>query len=140
MDGSLPLAYDYPMLSMLWTIMWVFLWVLWFFLLFRIITDIFRDHELGGWGKAGWLIFVILLPFLGVFIYVLVRGKGMSKRDMKQVEEQQAAVDDYIRRTAGAPAGGGASEVDQLAKLSDMRASGAISEEEFQRAKQKVLG
>jgi hypothetical protein len=77
------LAYDYPVLGAFWTVMWIFLWVLWIILLFRIIGDIFRDDALGAAAKTGWLIFVVVLPFLGVFIYVLARGKGMGDREVR---------------------------------------------------------
>ncbi|MFG2294429.1 SHOCT domain-containing protein [Streptomyces sp. NPDC048603] len=136
MDGLMPLAYDYPLLGVFWTTLIIFLWVLWFFLLFKIIVDIFRDHEMGGWGKAGWLIFVIILPFLGVFVYLLARGKGMAQRDMRDMKEQQQMMDSYIRETAGTA---GASQVDQLAKLSEIRAKGDITDEEFQAAKKRIL-
>ncbi|MGY6021820.1 SHOCT domain-containing protein [Streptomyces spinosirectus] len=131
------LAYDYPVLGAFWTAMWIFLWVLWIVLLFRIIGDIFRDDTLGGGGKTGWLIFVILLPFLGVFVYVLARGKGMGDREVRHARARQRAFDDYIRETAGPAAR--ASEADQLAKLSEIRSRGDISDDEFQRAKEKIL-
>ncbi|MEX1658895.1 SHOCT domain-containing protein [Streptomyces pseudovenezuelae] len=132
------LAYDYPALGAFWTVMWVFLWILWLVLLFRIIGDIFRDDTLGGLGKTGWLVFVIVLPFLGVFVYVLARGKGMGKRAEHQARARQQAFDDYVRETAGSGTGPG-NEVDQLTKLSAIRAKGDISEAEFQRAKEKIL-
>ncbi|MFD3438098.1 SHOCT domain-containing protein [Streptomyces sp. NPDC058685] len=128
------LAYDYPLLGAMWTILWISLWVLWFFLLFRIIGDIFRDDTLSGGMKTVWLLFVILLPFLGVFVYVVARGRGMGKREQKHAEEQKHALDEYIRSTAGGP-----SEVEQLAKLSEIRARGDISDAEFNRAKEKIL-
>ncbi|MEV6330020.1 SHOCT domain-containing protein [Streptomyces sp. NPDC051909] len=132
---------DYPLLNVFWTMLWFFLWIMWLFLLFKIFTDIFRDHEMNGWGKAGWIIFCILLPFLGVLVYVIARGKGMTQRDVKQAKESEAAFQDYIRKTAGtAPAGGGGgSSADELSRLSDLKDKGAITEEEFQRAKAKVL-
>ena len=117
--------------------MWVFLWVLWIFLLFRVVGDIFRDDDLGGWAKAGWLVFVVVLPFLGVFIYVVARGRGMGRRERHQARAQQEAFDSYIRETAGGA--GPHSEAEQLAKLSEIRARGDISDEEFRRAKEKVL-
>ncbi|MFI6655277.1 SHOCT domain-containing protein [Streptomyces sp. NPDC050523] len=132
------LAYDYPVLGAFWTAMWIFLWVLWIVLLFRIIGDIFRDDTLGGGGKTGWLIFVILLPFLGVFVYVLARGKGMGDREVRHARARQRAFDDYVRETAGTGAGS-ASKADQLAKLSEVRSRGDISDAEFQRAKEKIL-
>ncbi|MEU5216750.1 SHOCT domain-containing protein [Streptomyces sp. NPDC020807] len=129
---------DYPLLNLFWTMLWFFLWVMWLFLLFKVISDIFRDHELSGWGKAGWLIFCILLPYLGVLVYVIARGKSMGQRDIKQAKASEAAFQDYIRKTAGsAPAGGGAS--DELARLADLKEKGAITDEEFQKAKAKVL-
>ncbi|MEU4268990.1 SHOCT domain-containing protein [Streptomyces sp. NPDC026092] len=132
------LAYDYPVLGAFWTVMWIFLWVLWIVLLFRIIGDIFRDDELSGAAKTGWLIFVVVVPFLGVFVYVLARGKGMGKREARHVQAQQQAFDDYVRETAGSGAGPGG-EADQLAKLSEIRAKGDITDAEFQRAKEKIL-
>ncbi|MGX1134797.1 putative membrane protein [Streptomyces glaucescens] len=137
MRNEIYLAYDYPLLSMFWTMLWFFLWIMWFILLFRIISDIFRDDGLGGWGKTGWLVFVIVLPFLGVFVYLIARGKGMGGREIGHARAQQAAFDDYIKKTAGA--GGPASSADELAKLSDMRARGDITDDEFRRAKELVL-
>ncbi|MBW5483213.1 SHOCT domain-containing protein [Streptomyces bambusae] len=136
MEGLVPLAYDYPVLGVFWTTLWIFLWVLWFFLLFKVILDIFRDHDLNGWAKAGWLVFVLVLPFLGVFVYVVARGKNMGRRELQHAQDQQQAMDDYIRRTAGSA---GASEADQLARLSELKARGDITEEEYQQAKQRVL-
>ncbi|MFI8325064.1 SHOCT domain-containing protein [Streptomyces sp. NPDC085529] len=132
---------DYPLLNVFWTMLWFFLWIMWLFLLFKVITDIFRDHELGGWGKAGWLIFCILLPYLGVLVYVIARGKGMSARDVKQAKDAEARFQEYIRQTAGtqAAAGGTPSATDELARLADLKEKGAISEQEFQQAKAKVL-
>ncbi|MGV9559447.1 SHOCT domain-containing protein [Streptomyces sp. NPDC003401] len=128
------LAYDYPLLSMFWTMLWFFLWIMWFVLLFRIIGDIFRDDSLGGWGKTGWLVFVILLPFLGVFVYVIARGKTMGRREITHARKQQEAFDSYIRETAG-----GTGRADELDRLSEIRARGDISDEEFRRAKELVL-
>src|SRR5690242_4851841 len=92
---------DYPLLNLFWTMLWFFLWVMWFFLLFKVVTDIFRDHSLSGWGKAGWLFFALVLPYLGVFVYLIARGKSMSERDMKQLQEREEAVRQYIQKTAG---------------------------------------
>ncbi|MGW6978447.1 SHOCT domain-containing protein [Streptomyces sp. NPDC054932] len=126
---------DYPLLNIFWTMLYLFLWIMWFFLLFKIITDIFRDHSLGGWGKAGWLIFVLLLPFLGVFVYLIARGRSMGERDLKQVQENEAAFKEYVQKTAGS--GGGAA--DELHKLSALKDKGDITQEEFDRAKAKLL-
>jgi hypothetical protein len=118
-----------------------FLWILWFFLLFRVISDLFRSHDIGGWGKAGWMILVILLPFFGVLIYVIVRGRGMAERDMAQAKQTDEAFKKYIRESAGSDADGtgGASHADELKKLADLKAAGQLSDEEFQRAKDKIL-
>ncbi|MEV7426902.1 MULTISPECIES: SHOCT domain-containing protein [unclassified Streptomyces] len=132
------LAYDYPVLGAFWTTMWIFLWILWFVLLFRVIGDVFRDDTLSGIAKTGWLIFVIVLPFLGVFIYVVARGRGMGRRETRHARAQQKALDDYIRTTAGQGAGP-PNETEQLARLSDIRSRGDITDEEFQRAKEKIL-
>ena len=133
MGDAMYLAYDYPVLGAFLTVLWLFLGVLWIFLLFRVVVDIFRDDTLSGGGKTGWLLFVVLLPFVGVFVYVVARGRGMGAREQHQATAQRQEFDDYIRRTAG----GG--QADELAKLGELRAHGDISEEEFQRAKEKVL-
>ncbi|MFE9428590.1 PLDc N-terminal domain-containing protein [Kitasatospora sp. NPDC006697] len=133
---------NYPLLNLFWTMLEFFLWILWFFLLFKVISDIFRDHDLSGWGKAGWLVFVILLPFLGIFVYLIVRGQGMGKRDVEQAKQSEAAFRSYIRDAAGTEgggAGGASSHVDELAKLAELKRTGAISEQEFQKAKDKLL-
>ncbi|MEU6947937.1 SHOCT domain-containing protein [Streptomyces sp. NPDC046316] len=130
---------DYPLLNVFWTMLWFFLWIMWLFLLFKVITDIFRDHELNGWAKAGWLIFCILLPYLGVLVYVIARGKGMSRRDVKQARENEAAFQQYIRQAAGSGDAAKGSSVDELARLADLKDKGAITNEEFERAKAKVL-
>jgi hypothetical protein len=125
---------DYPLLEAFLTMLWFFLWILWIFLLVRIITDIFRSHDLGGWGKAGWLLFVILLPFLGVFVYVVARGRSMGERDVAQARKQEAEFQDYVRTTAKIP-----SQADELAKLAQLKNRGDLSETEYQQAKSKLL-
>ncbi|MEU2233795.1 SHOCT domain-containing protein [Streptomyces vietnamensis] len=130
---------DYPLLDLFLTMLWFFLWIMWLFLLFKVITDIFRDHSLSGWGKAGWLIFCILLPYLGVLVYVIARGKSMGRRDIQQARESEAAFQEYIRKTAGTQGGGGPSATDELARLADLKDKGAITAEEFEKAKAKVL-
>ncbi|WP_441245422.1 SHOCT domain-containing protein [Kitasatospora sp. McL0602] len=135
---------NYPMLDLFWTMLEFFLWLLWLFLLFKIISDIFRSHDMSGWGKAGWMILVILLPFIGVLAYVIVRGHSMGRRDQEQAEKADAAFKQYVREAAapsgaGAGSGGAPSRADELVKLADLRASGALTEEEFQQAKTKLL-
>lgn len=129
---------DYPLLNAFWTMCLIFLWILWLILLFRIIGDIFRSRDLNNWAKTGWLILVIVLPFLGVFTYVIARGHGMSEREVAQAERQQKQLRAYLRDTAatGGEAGGHA---DALAKLADLKNHGDITEEEFQKAKAKIL-
>jgi ABC-type multidrug transport system fused ATPase/permease subunit len=129
---------DYPLLNLFLTMLYFFLWIAWLFLLFRIILDIFRSHDLGGWGKAGWTILILFVPFLGVLIYVIARGSSMQERDMQQARESKQAMDKYITETAkgAAPA---SSPVDELTKLADLHKSGAINDDEFAAMKAKVL-
>jgi hypothetical protein len=126
---------NYPLLNVFLTMMWVFLWVLWFVLLFRVISDLFRDDSLSGWAKAGWTVFVIVLPFLGVFTYLIVRGGGMGKREIGHMREREARYREAAARTAP-PTGGNAQE---LARLAELKAHGDLTSDEFERAKTKVL-
>ncbi|KOU11729.1 SHOCT domain-containing protein [Streptomyces ardesiacus] len=135
MDAQTYLAYDYPLLGAFWTMLMIFLWIMWLVLLFRIVTDIFRDDGLNGWSKAGWLVFCVVLPFLGVFVYVIVRGRNMGLRETTRARAQQEQFNAYTRKTAA----GGSSSVDELARLSEIRDRGAITDEEFRRAKELVL-
>ncbi|MET8663877.1 SHOCT domain-containing protein [Streptomyces tendae] len=136
MSAQTYLAYDYPLLGAFWTMLMLFLWIMWFILLFRVITDIFRDDGLSGWAKTGWLVFCVLLPFLGVFVYVIARGKNMGRRETSRARSQREEFDAYIKKTAAA---GAPSSVDELARLSEIRDRGAITDEEFRRAKELVL-
>lgn len=128
-------AYDYPLLGMFWTMMIFFLWVAWIVILLRTIADILRSHDLGGVGKAGWLIFVIAIPWLGVLVYLLARGRDMTRRDVEQQQSQQAAFDTYVRETAGSSGGA----ADELTKLADLRDRGVMTDTEFADQKVKVL-
>ncbi|MER7749679.1 SHOCT domain-containing protein [Streptomyces bacillaris] len=132
---------DYPLLNLFLTMLYLFLWVMWFFLLFKVVTDLFRDHTLNGWAKAGWLIFVILLPYLGVLIYLIVRGHSMHERDAKAVKDSEAAFRQYVREAAGTSGGGsgGSNHVNDLAKLAELKDKGALNEDEYERAKAKLL-
>ncbi|MEV8092801.1 SHOCT domain-containing protein [Kitasatospora sp. NPDC085879] len=130
---------DYPLLNIFWTMLWFFLWILWFFLLFRIFGDLFRDDSVGGWGKAGWSIFVILVPFLGVFVYLIVRGKGMGERELRMRMQAEQDFRSYVQQAAAGSGTGPSGHVDELAKLADLKKSGAITDEEYQQAKAKVL-
>ncbi|MFR9676558.1 SHOCT domain-containing protein [Streptomyces sp. TR06-5] len=134
-DAYFPLAYDYPVLGAFWTVMWVFLWVVWLILLFRVIVDLFRDRDLSGWAKGGWLVVLVLVPFLGVLVYVIVRGRDMGRREQRHAEAQTEAMNTYLRRTLGT----GGSEADTLAELAELRRRGDLSDEEFAAAKEKIL-
>ena len=126
----------YPLLDAFLTMMWFFLWILWIFLLVRIIMDIFRSSDLGGWGKAGWTVFIVLLPFLGVFVYLIARGRKMSEREVRQAQAQEEEFRSYVRSAAHAD---GSSTADEVAKLADLRDRGVISQADFERGKEKAL-
>jgi hypothetical protein len=128
------LAADYPFLDVLWTMIIFFVWILWFWLLFTVFVDIFRRHDLSGWGKAGWLIFCIVLPFLGVFVYLISQHEGMANRNLDTAKAQQAQFDQAVREAAGS--GGAAAEIARAKELLD---SGAIAQSEFDALKQKAL-
>jgi hypothetical protein len=130
------LGYDYPVLGMFFTVLWIFLWVIWLMLLFKVIFDIFRDDDLGGFAKALWLIFVILLPYLGVFDYVIARGKGMGQRDIERARASEAEFKRYVQDVS---ASGGASSADDLTKLAELRERGVLSDAEFEQQKAKIL-
>jgi hypothetical protein len=134
MGGSLVLAYDYPLLGAMWTMFVFFLWIAWLFLLFKIFGDIFRSKDMGGGAKALWCIFVIIAPFLGTFIYIIARGQGMGERDIEAYQTQKAQFDAYVKETAGS-----GSSADELAKLADLKASGVLTDAEFQAQKAKLL-
>jgi hypothetical protein len=128
------LAADYPFLDVLWTLIIFFVWILWFWLLFTVFVDIFRRNDLSGWGKAGWLIFCIILPFLGVFVYLISQHEGMTQRNLATAKAQQSQFDQAVREAAGS--GGAAAEI---AKAKELLDSGAISQSEFDALKQKAL-
>ncbi|WP_425828181.1 SHOCT domain-containing protein [Streptomyces fractus] len=132
---------DYPLLDLFLTMLFLFLWVMWLFLLFRIVMDIFRDDSLTGWSKAGWLFLCIVLPYIGVLIYVIARGNGMGRRDADRAKQAESRFQDYIRKAAGEPGGaaGGTSDTEELARLAGLHRSGALTDEEFEKAKTKLL-
>ena len=129
------LAADYPFLDVLWTMLVIFAWVIWFWLLIVVFGDLFRRHDVGGGKKVVWFIFVIFLPFIGVFAYLIANSDGMAQRNAERAEAQQAQFDDYVRTTAGG-GGGAAAEIDKAKQLLD---SGAISQQEFDAIKAKAL-
>jgi hypothetical protein len=126
------LAADYPFLNILWTMIIFFAWVIWIWIAITVLVDVFRRHDIGGLSKAGWVILVIVVPFLGVLLYLLTNHEGMATRNAKQAEAQKAQFDKYVQETAG----GSASEI---AKAKELLDSGAISQAEFDQIKQKAL-
>ncbi len=128
------IAYDYPLLGLFWTTLLFFLWISWFMLLFRVIADVFGSHDLGGWAKALWTILVIVLPFLGVLIYLIARGGSMMERDVDRARQHEQQLQSHIREAAGA--GGTA---DELSKLAGLRDRGVITAAEFDSQKAKLL-
>jgi Phospholipase_D-nuclease N-terminal/Short C-terminal domain len=127
----------YPLLDVFLTMMWFFIWFLWIFLLIRVIFDIFRSHEMSGWGKAAWLIFVIILPFLGVFVYLIARGHKMAEHDERDRAAQQEQFKQYVQQAASE--GGGSSSAEELNKLADLHTRGVLTDEEFAAQKAKIL-
>ena len=127
-------AADYPFLEVLWTLLVFFAWVAWFWLLITIAVDVFRRRDIGGGKKALWLIFMVFVPFIGVFAYLLANHDEMAQRNIEQAQAQRAQYDDYVRSVAGS--GGAASEIDKAKNLLD---SGAITQAEFDAIKAKAL-
>ncbi|HET7515612.1 MAG TPA: SHOCT domain-containing protein [Gaiella sp.] len=128
------LATSYPFLDVMWTMLIFFIWILWFWLLFTVFADIFRRHDISGWGKTGWIVFTILLPFLGVFIYLITQNVGMTERNLERSRAQRDQFDQYVRQTASG--GGATAEIDKAKQLLD---SGALTQAEFEALKQKAL-
>ena len=126
---------SYPLLNLFWTMCIFFLWVAWIWILIWVFIDIFRSHDLGGWAKALWFLFVLFIPVIGVLVYLIARGGKMQERAARKAQQQDAEARAYIQQAAGSPA----SSADQLAKLADLRDHGVISAEEFEREKAKVL-
>jgi ABC-type multidrug transport system fused ATPase/permease subunit len=127
-------SYSYPLLGAFWTIFEIFLWVIWFWILITILIDIFRSHDLSGWAKALWFLFVLIIPLVGVLVYLIVRGGSMHERAVQQAQRQDEQFRSYVQETAGSQ-----SSADQLAKLADLRDRGVITAEEFEREKTKIL-
>ena len=128
------LAADYPFLDIVGTMLIFFAWVIWFWILIRVLVDVFRRHDISGWGKAGWTLFMIVVPFLGVLIYLIAHGQDMGKRDIEQAQAQQAQFDQYVKSVAAED--GGAAQIAQAKTLLD---SGTITQDEYDRLKAKAL-
>jgi len=135
MGRNTVLGSSYPLLDIFWTMLEIFIFFIWIYLLFIVFIDIFRSHDMGGLAKALWVIFIIILPLLGILIYLIARGGSMHERQVAQLQAQQQAFDQYVKETAATPE----STADQLAKLADLKAQGHISDAEFDQAKAKIL-
>ena len=131
------LASDYPILDIFLTMLYFFLFFIWIWLLITVFVDIFRSHDMSGVIKALWVIFIIIVPFLGVFVYLIARGGKMHERAAAEAAQQQKQFDTYIKQTAGAD--GGTDAASQLAKLADLKSQGVLSDAEFEAQKAKVL-
>ena len=129
------IAYTYPLLDIFWTMLWIFAFIVYIWLLIAIFSDIFRSDDMGGVAKALWVIFIIILPFLGVFVYLIARGGKMQERSARQAADQQKAFDQYVKETAGASD----TTADQLSKLADLKAQGVLTDAEFDAQKAKIL-
>jgi hypothetical protein len=130
------LAYDYPLLGVMWTMLVFFLFFAWIMCLFYVFSDIFRSHDMGGFAKFIWIFFIIVLPFLGVLVYLLARGDKMAEHRMADMKAQDDAFKQYVQQAAGSSGG----TADQLAQLASLRDSGAITPAEFESGKAKILG
>jgi uncharacterized membrane protein YcjF (UPF0283 family) len=130
------LASQYPILDIFLTTLYFFLFVIWIWLLIMVFMDVFRSHDMSGWAKALWVIFIIILPFLGVFVYLIARGGKMHERAAEQAAQQQKAFDQYVKQTAGTS---GESSADQLHKLADLKSQGVLTDAEFEAQKAKIL-
>jgi hypothetical protein len=128
------LASDYPFLDIVGTMLIFFAWVIWFWILIRVLVDVFRRNDISGWGKAAWTFFMILVPFLGVLIYLIAHGQEMGERDIKQAQAQQAQMDSYVRSVASSDG-----PSDQIAKAKQLLDTGAITQAEFDAIKAKAL-
>ncbi len=128
------LAYDYPLLGLFWSMLWFFLLFVWILALFHVFADIFRSHDMGGFAKAIWVIFVIFLPFLGVFVYLIARGDKMTEHAIASQQQQQQQFDAYVKQTASS-----ASVADQLTQLAALRDAGTISPADYEAGKAKIL-
>jgi Short C-terminal domain/Phospholipase_D-nuclease N-terminal len=129
-------SYQYPILDFFLTMLYFFLFIIWIWLLIMVFMDVFRSHDLGGWAKALWSIFIIVVPFLGVFVYLIARGGQMHERQAQEAAAQQKAFDEYVKQTAGTS---GASTADQLSKLADLKSQGVLTDAEFDAQKAKIL-
>jgi hypothetical protein len=129
-------AADYPFIDVFWSMLIFFFWVIWIWILITVFVDLFRRHDISGWAKAAWMVFVIVLPYLGVFIYIVTQGRGMTERRTSEVQAANAAFEDRVREVAAAPPSSPAEQIERAKSLLD---SGAIDQAEFDRLKAKAL-
>jgi hypothetical protein len=129
-------TYQYPILDFFLTMLYFFLFIIWIWLLIMVFMDVFRSHDMGGVAKALWVIFIIVLPFLGVFVYLIARGGKMHERQAQQAAQQQQVFDQYVREAAGTS---GADTASQLSKLADLKSQGVLTDAEFEAQKAKIL-
>jgi hypothetical protein len=132
-DALMVMAADYPFMDVLWSMIIFFFWVIWIWIVITVLIDVFRRHDIGGWAKAAWVIFVVILPWLGVLVYLIAQHDGMRERSVKQAQAQRREFDDYVRETA---AGGSAADI---AKAKELLDAGAITQQEFETLKAKAL-
>jgi type VI protein secretion system component VasK len=128
---------DYPLLNLFWTMLWFFLFVAWIYLLIVVVTDIFRSDDLSGWAKALWVLFVVIVPWLGILVYLIARGDKMSARAASDYQRRDEEMRAYVREAAGTS---GQSTADELTKLAALRDSGTITADEFEQQKARLLG
>jgi len=133
------IAADYPFLNILWSMIIFFCWVAWIWMLIIIFSDLFSRHDSSGWAKAAWVVFLIILPFLGVLIYLIVNSKGMAERRTRSAQAQQEQFDDYVKTVAASSGGGGGGAAHEIAKAKELLDSGAINQQEFDSLKAKAL-
>jgi hypothetical protein len=128
------IAADYPFLDIFWSMIIFFVWVIWIWMVIAILSDVFRRRDTSGWAKAAWTVFLIVLPFLGVLVYLIANHEGMAERSASQAREQRAQLDDYVQSVAGR--GGPATEIDKAKQLLD---DGTVTQEEFDAIKARAL-
>ena len=128
------LAYDYPLMGVFWSMLWFFLWIIWIMLLFRVIGDIFRSGDLGGFAKALWLLLVIVVPFFGVFVYLIARGHAMAQHDMDAARARDEQMQAYVQQVTAS-----SGSADELAKLAELNRTGVLTDAEFAQEKAKIL-
>jgi hypothetical protein len=132
-------ASSYPLLDAFWTMIVFFAWVIWFWMLIVIFSDLFRRHDISGWGKAGWFLLVLVLPYFGVLIYLIAQGKHMAERRQQDAVQAQAQFDDYVRQVSSSSPNGNGSAADQISKGKQLLDSGAITADEYEALKRKTL-